>query len=279
MGVKISELPVASTLIGTELLETVQTGASRQTTIGSLLTDLNVVQHDPVTGGLISGGIPVTVPVFDWGASFPLPSSLVPGSIVGVSPASFGGTYKTKVPIYLISDGTRYKPAYEQILFHGAGSLAAPLSVGSGTVNVVTGTNSTFNLGAVPPSIPADFLLSVNFVTAYCHIQRGAVAAGTTPAYAVRLSDSNVIVGGLAASIINVSDNAAGAGRKAMMLGTAMITPDNFLTRSTYNMPAGSGVSQTAESALATSSLNYLVAGVQSGGTAGDYFDLIAYSL
>ena len=281
MGVKISELPVASTLIGTELLETVQTGTSKQTTIGSLLTDLNVVQHDPVTGGLISGGIPVTVPVFNWGVGFPLPSSLVPGSIVGVSPASFGGTYKTTVPIYFISDGTSYKPAFKQLLFHAPGSAAAKISTGSSSVNVVSaGLTSTFSLGAVSPSIPADFLNVVTYVTAYCHIIRGATAIGAAPAYAVRLSTTNAIVGGTVASIVNATENTAGAGRKALMFGSASVTPDGYLVKSVLGLPAAVGASTSvSDGAITTSALNYLVAGVQSGGTAGDFFDVEAYSL
>ena len=59
MGVKISELPVASTLIGTELLETVQLGTSKRTTIGSLLANLNVVQLDTATGILEVNGTPL----------------------------------------------------------------------------------------------------------------------------------------------------------------------------------------------------------------------------
>jgi hypothetical protein len=244
------------------------------------LEALDVVQHNSTTGGLEVNGSAIVAPVFDWGVTFPLPSALVAGSVVGVSPASFGGTYKTTVPIYLISDGTSYKPAFKQLLFHAPGSAAAPISTGSISVNVVSGTTSTFSLGAVSPSIPADFLLSVNFVTAYMHIIRGATSTGATPAYAVKLSTTDAISGGTAPTIINATETTATAGRKALMLGTAMISADGYLVKSTINMPAGIGASTaTADATLSTSTLNYLVAGVASGGTAGDFFDVEAYSL
>ena len=60
MGVKISELPVASTLIGTELLETVQLGVNKQTTITKVLTDLSIPQYDSVSGELKVNGVVVS---------------------------------------------------------------------------------------------------------------------------------------------------------------------------------------------------------------------------
>ena len=243
---------------------------------------LGLVQQNATTGALQSGGsdINVTVPVYTWGVDCPLPSALAAGSVIGVSAASFGGTYKTTYPIYLISDGTSYKPAFEQLLFHAPGSAAAPISTGSISVNVVSGTTSTFSLGAVSPSIPADFLLSVNFVTAYMHIIRGATSTGATPAYSVKLSTVDAISGGTGPAIINTTETTATAGRKALTLGTAMISTDGYLIKSTLNMPGAVGASTaTVDATLARSSLNYLVAGVASGGTAGDFFDVEAYSL
>ena len=241
---------------------------------------LGLVQRNSATGALEVAGAAVTVPEYTWGVDTPLPSALLPGSVIGVSAASFGGTYKTTLPIYLISDGTSYKPAFEQLLFHAPGSAAAPISTGSISVNVVSGTTSTFDLGATPPSIPADFLLSVNFVTAYFHIIRGATSTGATPVYSVKLSTTNAITGGTAGAITNATETTATAGRKALMLSTAAISADGYLVKSTINMPAGVGPStSTADAALSTSVLNYLVAGVTSGGTAGDFFDVQAYSL
>jgi len=52
MGTKISELPTSGTLVGTELIEVVQTGVSRKTTITAILTDLSIPQYDPMTGEL-----------------------------------------------------------------------------------------------------------------------------------------------------------------------------------------------------------------------------------
>ena len=243
---------------------------------------LGLVQQNATTGALQSGGsnINVTAPVYTWGVDCPLPSALVAGSVIGVSAASFGGTYKTTVPIYLISDGTSYKPAFEQLLFHAPGSAAAPISTGSISVNVVSGTTSTFSLGAVSPSIPADFLLSVNFVTAYFHFVRGATATDADNVYSVKLSTTDAISGGTAPTIINVSESSAGAGRKAVLFGTALIASDGSLVKSTNTMPAGVGATgSTGESTLATGSVNYLVAGISSAGTAGDFFDVAAYSL
>ena len=240
----------------------------------------NVVTQNPTTGGLEVGGTAIVAPVFDWGVTFPAASSLAAGSVVGVSPASFGGTYKTIVPIYLISDGTSYKPAFKQLLFHAPGSAAAPISTGSISVNVVSGTTSTFSLGAVSPSIPADFLLSVNFVTAYMHIIRGATSTGATPAYAVRISSTDAIVGGTVSTIVNVTETSATVGRKALMFGSALVTPDGYLVKSSLALPAAVGASTSvSDGAITTSVLNYLVAGIQSGGTEGDFFDVEAYSL
>lgn len=223
---------------------------------------------------------PILVSVYDWGVNCPLPSSLASGSIIGISPESFGGTWKTTYPIYLISDGTSFKPAFKQLLFHAPGSAVSPISVGSAIQNVVSGTTSTFTLGAVPPSIPADFLSVVNFISAYMHITRGATSTGATPAYAVRLSTTNTIGGGTVGSITNITEVTATAGRKALLDGKALITPDAYLTKSIAALPAAVGTSAiVTDAAITTTSLNYLVAGVASGGTAGDFFDVQAYSV
>lgn len=243
---------------------------------------LGIVQQNTITGALQVGGVNINAltPVYTWGVNTPLPSALAAGSIIGISPDSFSGTYKTTVPIYLIADGTSFKPAFKQLLFHAPGSAAAPISVGSALQNVVSGTSSTFNLGAVPPSIPADFLSVVNFISAYAHIVRGAVSTGATPLLAFRLSTSNSITAGTIASIVNVTETTATAGRKALLDSKAMITPDAYLTKSSLALPAAVGASTSvADIAIATASLNYAVLGVQSGGTAGDYFDVQAYSI
>jgi len=249
---------------------------------GSGSVPANVVTQDPITGALQVGGVNINAltPVYTWGVDTPLPSSLAAGSVIGIDPASFGGTYKTTVPIYLISDGTKYKPLFKQLLFDAPGSAASPISVGSVSKNVVSGTSSTFDLGAVAPSIPADFLSVVNFASIYCHIVRGATSTGATPAYSARFSTSNSITAGTIATISNVTETTATAGRKALLDGKARLTSDAYITKSSLNMPAAVGASTSvADTAFAPSSLNYLVVGVQSGGTAGDFFDVQSYSL
>lgn len=229
-------------------------------------------------------GLAVTVPVYAWGAGFPAAGSLVAGSVVGVSPASFGGTGKSTLPIYLISDGASFRPYGKQRLCLGAGSLASPVSVGSASVNVVPAAGHVaFSQGATPYSMPANFLQAGVIVSAYAVISRGAVAVGSTATkYALKIADSVSMSGGSSATIVSITETAAGASRRAVLNGTSFIGTGGALMRAGSGLtePAAVGPSTTAdESTLLTTSVNYFNVGVVSGGTLDDYFDLVSYAL
>lgn len=230
-----------------------------------------------------STGDVVTVPVYDWGVNCPSAGSLVPGSVIGVSPDSFGGTGKSTLPIYLISDGASYRPYGRQRLCMGAGTLAAPISTGSASVNVVPEAGHVaFSQGAAPYSMPANFLQSGMIVTAYAAISRGAVAVGTGPKYALKISSTTSMSGGSSATIVSVTETTAGASRRAVLNGTSFIGTGATLMRagSSLTEPAGVGASPGADEAtLLTTGTNYFNIGVVSGGTLDDYFDLVSYAL
>lgn len=266
-----------------------------------------VVQQDPVTGSLevadvavpviaptrsndgtiitslidLSTGDVVKVPVYDWGVNCPSAGSLVSGSIIGVSPDSFGGTGKSTLPIYLISDGSSFRPYGRQRLCLGAGSIASPISVGSASVNVVPAAGHVaFSQGATPYSMPANFLQAGMIVAAYAVISRGAVALGTAPKYALKIADGVSMSGGSSATIVSVTETTVGAGRKAVLNGTSVIGTGAALMRTGLAEPAAVGSSVGADEApILTTSVNYFNVGVVSGGTLGDYFDLVSYAL
>lgn len=224
---------------------------------------------------------PVTIPIYDWGVSCPSAGDLAPWSRIGVSPASFGGAGKSTLPIYLISDGASYRPDGRQRLCMGAGSLAAPISTGSASVNVVPASGYVaFSQGVAPYSMPANFLSAGMLVNGYAVISRGAVAVGTTPKYALKICDSTAISGGTSATIISVTETTAGASRRAVLNGTSVIGPGGTLMRIGLAEPASVSVSAGIdEFPVLTTAVNYFNIGVVSGGTLDDYFDLVAYAL
>lgn len=266
-----------------------------------------VVQKDPITGSLevndvgipiaaptrssngtiitsiidLSTGDVITTPVYDWGASCPSAGSLVSGSIIGISPASFGGTGKSTLPIYLISDGSSFRPYGRQRLCMGAGSIASPISAGSASVNVVPAAGHVaFSQGATPYSMPANFLQAGMIVSAYASMVRGAIAVGTTPKYALKISTITSMSGGTGATIQNVTETTAGAGRKAILNATSFIGTGGALMRAGLAEPAAVSVSAGVdESILDTGVVNYFNIGIVSGGTLDDYFDLVSYAL
>lgn len=233
---------------------------------------LNVVTRDPVTGAFEVAGTPVTVPIYTWGVNCPLPSSLVAGSVIGVSAASFGGTGKNTLPIYLISDGSSYRPFGRQILARQNGSEADPVS-GVAT-NIVASTVCKFSQGT-SYYVPADFL-AVGWNIGIQAVGIRGTTVGGTALLRPGISTTDAMSGG---ATVFLAQNSLGTTASATWhcdvsgaIGTGGVITRNDLTTRIGLLSGGSG-----DNTITLGSVNYFNIGVTSA-TNGDDFALISYT-
>lgn len=217
-------------------------------------------------------GLAVTVPVYAWGAGFPAAGSLVAGSVVGVSPASFGGTGKSTLPIYLISDGASFRPYGRQLLCRANGTKAAPISgVAS---NIVASNFCKFSQGT-SYSVPANFLASGWNIGVQATGFRGTTVAGTAILRAI-ITTVDAMAGGTTNPLVQSTIAATSGG--AWSINTAGgIGPGEVLVRDDVTAKIGLLNGGSADSTMTLSSVNYFLIGVSSA-TNGDDFALVNYS-
>lgn len=239
---------------------------------GIFLDIYNVLTYNSMTRQLESGGTPVTGPIYTWGVDCPLPSSLVAGSVIGVSAASFGGTGKNTLPIYLISDGSSYRPFGRQILARQNGSKAAPVS---GVATNIVGSNVCKFSQGTSYYVPADFLAVGWNIGIQAVGIRGTTVGGTALLRGF-LSTADAMTGG-AGVHLGQATIAATASATWHCDVSGAIGPGGVITRNDLTTRIGLLSGGSGDNTITLGSTQYFNIGVTSA-TNGDDFALISYT-
>ena len=231
-----------------------------------------LVSQNATTGALEVGGAAIVTPVYTWGVDCPLPSALVAGSVIGVSAASFGGTGKNTLPIYLQSDGSSFKPYGRQILARQNGSKAAPVSAVA--TNIAASNVCKFSQGT-SYYVPADFLAVGWNIGIQAVGIRGTTVGGTALLRAF-ISTADAMTGGAAVYLgqatIAATASATWHCDVSGAIGAGGVVTKNDLTTRIGLLSGGSG-----DNTITVGSINYFNVGVTAA-TDGDDFALVSYT-
>lgn len=217
------------------------------------------------------------VPTYTW-ANFPAANTMVAGTVLRIDPSSFGGTYKSSLGIFMVTDGTNWKPQGGcQLMASMSSTVASPAVTGTGT-----GAEAMFTTGiATNFSMPAGLLSYLGIgvrIQAY-FMKTGADALAST--YRVKMGKNNTVG---TSDIIYSGTTTAVALREVKVYQEARVTAlgantvAKFTTDTNQPNAQGTNLANDKTTYLDTTAINYVVF-TQNGTVTTSTHALLSFSI